>query len=105
MTRASATSRGLWFMSIQKIEREPLVSVGLMTGAKSVAFELEGAFVNSDGGRLEGGSYRATPIGAGIEIVSDHGRRGFSARERRLAPVEPSASFIVRDVTIGVDFH
>src|SRR5262245_13745449 len=105
MTRASATSRRLWLMSIQKIEREPLVSVGLMTGAKSVAFELEGDFVNSDGGRLEGGSYHATPIGAGIEIVSDHGWRGFSTSECSFAPVELSSSFIVRDVTIGVDFH
>src|SRR5262245_45235132 len=105
MTCASAMLQRLCLMSIRRIEREPSVAVGLMSGAKSVAFELIGSFVDSAGGRMEGGSYRATPIGASIEIVSDHGWRGFLASECRFASVEPSASFIVRDVTIGVDFH
>lgn len=92
-------------MSIRRIEREPSVAVGLMTGASDVAFDLKGAFVNSAGERLEAGSYRAKPSGAGVEIVRDTGWRGLSASEYRLTPVEPSASFVIRDVTIGVDFH
>jgi len=92
-------------MIIQKIEHEPSVSVGLMTDAKSVAFELKGAFVNSAGERLEGGSYRAGPSGDEVEIVSDAGWRGLSASEDRLTPVEPPASFVIRDIAIGIDFH
>jgi SpoIID/LytB domain protein len=92
-------------MSIQKIEHEPSVSVGLMTGAKDVAFELKGTFVNSAGERLEGGSYRAGPFGDEVEIVSEGGWRDFSTSEYRLTPSEPPGSFIVRDVTIGIDFH
>src|SRR5262245_22599464 len=87
------------------IDHEPVVSVGLMTGAESVSFELKGAFVNSAGARLGGGIYRAKPLNNDIEIVSEDGNRGLSASECRLAPAEPSASFIVRDVTIGIDFH
>jgi SpoIID/LytB domain protein len=90
---------------MKMVEREPDVSVGLMTGAKGVAFELKGAFVNADGGHLAGGSYRAEPTNNGVEIVSENGWRGFSASEYCLAPVDSSASFIIRDVTIGIDFH
>ncbi len=90
---------------MQTIDREPHVSVGLMTGAESVAFELNGAFVNSAGERLDGGIYRAETFNNEIAVVSEQGRRGLSASEHLLAPAEPSASFIVRDVTIGIEFH
>src|SRR5262245_12687437 len=90
---------------MEMVEREPVVSVGLMTGAASVVFELKGAFVNADGVRLGGGSYRAEPANDGVEIVSENGWRGHSASECRLAPSESSATFIIRDVTIGIDFH
>jgi stage II sporulation protein D len=90
---------------MQIIDREPLVSVGLMTGAEGVGFELKGAFVNSAGERLDGGSYRARPFNKDVEIVSEGGRRGFSASECRLTPAQPTASFVIRDVTIGIDFH
>lgn len=92
-------------MSIQRIDCEPAVLVGLMTGAEDVEFELKGAFVSLAGERLEAGNYRARPSGADLEIVSGFGWRGLSASECRLTPLEPSASFIVRNVTIGVDFH
>ncbi|MBO0863030.1 MAG: SpoIID/LytB domain-containing protein [Chloracidobacterium sp.] len=87
------------------IDREPTVSVGLMTGAENVGFELKGAFVNSAGERLDGGSYCARPFNSGVEIESEHGWRGFSTSEYILTPVEPLATFIIRDVTIGIDFH
>src|SRR5215813_3326180 len=77
------------------VDHEPVVSVGLMTGAESVVFELRSAFVNSAG----------QPFDNGVEIVSEGGLRGLSALEHRLTPDEPSASFLVRDVTIGIDFH
>jgi stage II sporulation protein D len=87
------------------VDHEPVVSVGLMTGAESVVFELKGAFVNSAGERLDGGSYRAMPFNKGVEIVSEGSPRSLSASECRLTPAAGSASFLVRDVTIGIDFH
>src|SRR2546422_1861445 len=87
------------------VDHEPVVAVGLMTGAESVVFELKGAFVNSAGGRLVGGSYRVKPFNNNIEIVSEDGPRSLSASEYRLTPADPSASFIVRGITIGIDFH
>jgi SpoIID/LytB domain protein len=90
---------------MELIDHEPSVSVGLMTGTETVGFELNGAFVNSAGARLEGGSYRARPVNNSVEIVSEQGWRGISASEYFLTPAEPAATFIIRDVTIGIDFH
>jgi stage II sporulation protein D len=90
---------------MKTIDREPVVAVGLMTGAESVVFELKGAFVNSAGERLNGGSYRARPVNNDVEIESENGPRSLSASEYRLTPAEPLASFIIREVTIGIDFH
>jgi len=90
---------------MKKVEREPVVAVGLMTGAESVVFELKGSYVNSDGEHLAGGSYRAERADNGVEIVSENGWRGLSASECRLTPAESTATFIIRDVTIGIEFH
>jgi SpoIID/LytB domain protein len=90
---------------MKMVDRQPSVSVGLITGTETVGFELKGAFVNSAGERLDSGSYRARPVDNGVEIVSEEGWRGFSASEYFLTPVEPAATFIIRDVTIGIDFH
>src|SRR5262249_55945800 len=87
------------------IDHEPVVAVGVMTGMESVAFELKGAFVNSAGERLEEGGYSAGPWIEEVEIVSEDGRHYSSVSEYRLTPAEPSASFIVRGVKIGIDFH
>src|SRR5215475_5477084 len=90
---------------MKRVEREPVVAVGLMTGTENVVFELKGAFVNASGEQLTGGSFRAEPTNSGVEIVSENGWRGHSASEYRLAPSESSATFIIRDVTIGIEFH
>jgi SpoIID/LytB domain protein len=90
---------------MKMVESEPVVSVRLMTSAEGVVFELKGAFVNSAGERLAGGSYRARPVNNDVEIVSEGGPRWLSASECRLTPAAASASFLVRDVTIGIDFH
>src|SRR5262245_60408994 len=90
---------------MKTVDHEPVVSVGLMTGAESAVFELKGAFVNSAGERLDGGSYRVKPFNNKIEIESKDGAHNLSASECHLTPVAASASFIVRDVTIGIDFH
>src|SRR5262249_27970875 len=90
---------------MNKVKSEPVVAVGLMTGAENVVFDLKGVFENADGERLDGGSYRAGALNNEVEIVSENGWRGISESEYRLAPVDSSASFIIRDVTIGIDFH
>jgi SpoIID/LytB domain protein len=92
-------------MKIDRIEREPTVSVGLMTGVESVSFELKGAFALGWDDRFDPGAFRAAASGGRIEISSEDGGRKIQAGEFRLAPVDASASFVVRDVTIGVDFH
>ncbi|MGH9769444.1 MAG: SpoIID/LytB domain-containing protein, partial [Blastocatellia bacterium] len=86
------------------IEREPVVAVGLMTGAEGAAFELNGEFVTPTGERLNGGAYRVGTLLGEVEIVSEDGRH-FIAPEYRLTPVLPSASFTLFNVTIGIDFH
>lgn len=90
---------------MKMIEREPVVAVGLMTGVESVVFELKGAFAHSSGEGLDGGSYRARPVNNDIEIVSEQDGRSFSASECRLTPAAAETAFVVRDVTIGIDFH
>ena len=79
---------------MKMVDHEPVVSVGLMTGAESLFFELKGAFVNSAGERLDGGSYRVGEFDYGYELVTEDGWQ--ADLEYRLTPVEPSASFIVR---------
>jgi stage II sporulation protein D len=90
---------------MQMINHEPSVSVGLITGTETVGFDLKGAFVNSAGDRLESGGYSARPFNGGVEIISEQGWRGLSASECFLTPVERASTFIIRDVTIGIDFH
>ncbi|MCI0664466.1 MAG: SpoIID/LytB domain-containing protein, partial [Acidobacteria bacterium] len=90
---------------MNRIEREPVVSVGLMTGCEGAAFELNGDFVATDGKRFSGGVFRTGPRPGEIEIVSEDERYKFTGPDYRLTPVLPSASFTLFDVTIGIDFH
>jgi SpoIID/LytB domain protein len=92
-------------LSNLKVEREPVVAVGLMTGAKEAAFKLQGAFDGSDGLRYDGGSFRAQPSGSGIEIATEYELSGLGPSEYRLTPGAASSSFVLRNVTIGIDFH
>ncbi len=92
-------------MSMQPIEHEPVIAAGLMAGIKSVGFELKGVFTGSGGERFDGGSYRTRLSGDEVEIVSEAGRLSSSRSEHRLTPIEPSASFVIRGITIGIDFH
>ena len=41
------------------IDREPVIRVGLLTGAREVSFDLAGTFVNDDGAAMPPGSYTA----------------------------------------------
>jgi SpoIID/LytB domain protein len=92
-------------MNIRKIEREPVVSVGLMTGAAAATFELNGEFILSDGRRVRDGGFHVGIRDNVIELQAEDGRLTFAAPEIRLAPALPTASFVLFDVVIGIDFH
>ncbi len=87
------------------IEREPTVSVGLMTGAETVDFELKDRFVAAAGAHFGAGSYRARATEGQVEIVDPAGQPVVVAPRIRLKPAGSASSFVVRDVTIGIDFH
>jgi SpoIID/LytB domain protein len=86
-------------------DREPIVSVGLVSGAEQADFELKGEFVSQDGVRIRAGGYRARPVGGQVEIVSAGGSPHFLSSEIHLTPASRNISFIVHDVVIGINFH
>ncbi|MEK7833595.1 MAG: SpoIID/LytB domain-containing protein [Acidobacteriota bacterium] len=90
---------------MKQIEREPSVSVGLMTGVETASFELKDDFADAGGARFVAGSYQAVTACSRVEIVDASGRRFSAGDEIRLTPLDPVSSFIVRDVVIGIDFH
>ena len=90
---------------MNQIEREPIVAVGLMTGAETVSFELKSEFADASGVRFAAGAYQAVTACSRVEIVAADGRRFSAGEEIKLTPVDSAASFIVRDVVIGIDFH
>lgn len=87
------------------IEREPTVSVGLMAGAETIDFELKDRFVADNGDYFGAGNYRARVAQGQVEIVDSAGHPVVAAPHIRLKPAGSSSSFVVRDVTIGIDFH
>lgn len=87
------------------IEREPLVSVGLMTGVETVSFELNGEFADSSGVRFVVGSYQAVTACNRVEVIDAEGRRFSAGDEIKLVPIDAESSFTVYDVVIGIDFH
>ncbi len=81
------------------IERQPLVSVGLLTGAETVAFQLHGEFRTPAGERFAPGEYRAVLEGGQVALA------GARRPRLELQPVDPAHSFTIRDIVIGIDFH
>lgn len=89
------------------VEREPLVRVGLMVGVPRVRFTLSADCVRHsrhDHGLLKKGDYLAEATDAGvIQVTDSHGQSLSLSQETSIW--SPRNIFIVRDVTIGVDFH
>lgn len=84
---------------MQRISEQPIVSVGLIRDAEQVNVRLNGPYSDETGKRFEPGDYA-------IERREDRVMiDGYSSQNLRLAPLLSDASFIVRDVVIGVDFH
>lgn len=97
---------------MKPIEREPIVTVGLMADVVWVEFELHSEFVDRDGTRWAAGSYRAEHEGGGpgdngfVEIRDSAGELcAVVANRIDLQPTEASGSFTIKGVTIGIDFH
>lgn len=90
---------------MKQIEREPIVSVGLMNSTESVSFELKGDFVDPAGARFSAGDYQTVIACGRVEIMDASSRRFSSGAEMHLTPIDPTSSFIVHDVVIGIDFH
>jgi SpoIID/LytB domain protein len=76
-----------------------------MTGAEAIDFELKDRFAADGGDHLDAGSYRACAAQSQVEIVDPADRPVIVAPRLRLKPTGSSSSFVVRDVTIGIDFH
>ena len=88
-----------------RLEREPLITVGLIKDADEVRFRLSGAYQGETDEPFEPGEYRATRDGTSVALTSRRGER-FAGAEVRLSPADFDSSRItVEDVTIGVDFH
>ncbi|MFY9555369.1 MAG: SpoIID/LytB domain-containing protein [Blastocatellia bacterium] len=86
-----------------KIEQEPMIQVGLMTGAREVRVDLAGPFSSGDGEVVEPGVYTASATDG---MVSVRGRGMASSRVIMLAPADfDSCRFTVHGIKIGIDFH
>jgi SpoIID/LytB domain protein len=86
-----------------KIEGEPQIRVGLISGASDARLTLQGECRLAGGAIVKQGDYTATAEGGAVRLS---GGASFQAREIELVPIDfDSSSIVVHDVTIGVDFH
>jgi SpoIID/LytB domain protein len=90
---------------LKMIDREPAISISLMTGVREVKFELKGGFAGADGARFNAGSYLAIADSGRIAINDSTGNRTSISSEFHFIPSAPDSSFIIHDVLIGIDFH
>lgn len=85
-----------------KLNEEPWIGVGLMTGARELKVVLSGSFIGSDGRVIEG-SFTAQADGDG---VSFQGESVTVAPVINLNPSDfASCRFTAHGVTIGIGFH
>ena len=98
--------RSGWSNVVITLAHEPTVCVGLMSGVQKLAFALDSEFATPDGTRFPAGDYHAA-VALDRIAVSDHtGHRCTEAHELSLRPRTPvTATFTIRGVTIGLDFH
>lgn len=92
-------------VKLQSIANQPVVAVGLTSGRVMVAFTLQGAFVTADGQTFAAGNWQARPADNCIELLDAAGRVSGAFTELHLRPMAPAATFIIRDITIGINFH
>ncbi|HEX8088872.1 MAG TPA: SpoIID/LytB domain-containing protein, partial [Blastocatellia bacterium] len=84
-------------------EKEPLIRVGLMTGARSARITLRGQFISDAGDSVGEGDYLVS-LGEGVVRLERETR--LDGPSILLRPVDfDSCVFTVHDITIGIDFH
>jgi stage II sporulation protein D len=94
-------------------EKEPLIRVGLMTGASTARITLSGRFITEAGGASSGGALSEGALSEGDYsasldegVVRLEGLTSLRAPSILLRPVDfDSCVFTVHDITIGIDFH
>ncbi len=88
---------------MNKFNREPVIKVGLMTGASSARITLAGRFVNDSGEEVDGGDYTASIDEGAVALDGPTALRSSSIL---LAPMDfDFCRITVHDITIGIDFH
>lgn len=83
------------------IDAEPMIKVGLVTGAREVKFALAGRFVNADGESAREGDYTASAENGAVRLQDESVTTSFM-----LSPTDfDSCRFTAYGVKIGIDFH
>lgn len=92
---------------LELLAKEPTVKVGLLTGAERVSFTLNAEYLAPDDQVWLAGDYVASVRDDGNVVIKDAvGGMVFAEREYQLRPVQPTdATFTLRAITIGIDFH
>ncbi|HEY7546180.1 MAG TPA: SpoIID/LytB domain-containing protein, partial [Blastocatellia bacterium] len=79
------------------IDKEPVIRVGLLSGAQTIRLSLEGKFIDEQGRAIDEGDH--------LVSVDEFGKaQAVSLRHIRPADFNSSRA-TVHDVIIGIDFH
>ena len=98
--------RSGWSDVVITLAHEPTVCVGLMSGVQELSFALDSEFATPDRMRFTAGGYRAAVALDRIAVYDHTGHRCAETQELSLRPQTPvTATFTIRGVTIGLDFH
>jgi stage II sporulation protein D len=83
-----------------KIDQEPVIRVGVLTGVREVKFALKGHFITSDGESVKDGDYMASAENGAVKLGNAR------SPEITLSPTDfDSCRFTVQGVKIGINFH
>lgn len=83
-----------------KIDREPVIRVGVLTGVREVKFALKGSFITSDGESVKDGDYIASADNGAVKLGN------VRSAELTVSPTDfDSGRFTVHGVKIGINFH
>jgi stage II sporulation protein D len=86
------------------ISREPDLRVGILEDYGEVRGTFDGAFIDATGAQRQG-KFACTLFGSDLRIRFDAPRDEVSARSFSFVPASADATFVLHDVTIGVNFH
>ncbi|MGB5875373.1 MAG: SpoIID/LytB domain-containing protein, partial [Bacteroidota bacterium] len=85
------------------IQKEPIISVGIIEGLQTARGVWKGKF-HLTGDRIGEGDFSVGVSGGEMTIQDDSGNQLAGGREIACAPVN-GGRFVIRDVVIGVQFH